>query len=245
MTGSLPRYIRIQHTLENAILSGKMRPGRRVPPEHELVKRYRCSRMTVNKALSALAASGLIVRKRRSGSFVSSPIREGSVVEIHDIEAEVRSAGKNYRFVLISRGERSATKEDARRLAISSGTRVLALKCLHFANGDPLVMEDRLINLDAVPAARLIDFASTSPGGWLLAAVPWSQAEHHIRAVNADLKTARTLRINKASACLIIERRTWQADENLTHVVLTFPGERHQLVARFNPSSSSAMRTSD
>src|ERR1700744_6004734 len=60
------RYAEIQRALETAIFSGDLPPGARVPSEQQLLKRYRCSRMTVNKALSALAASGLIVRRRRT-----------------------------------------------------------------------------------------------------------------------------------------------------------------------------------
>ena len=50
------RYAEIQRALEAAIFSGDWPPGARVPSEQELLKRYACSRMTVNKALSALAA---------------------------------------------------------------------------------------------------------------------------------------------------------------------------------------------
>ena len=72
----LPRYAEIRRALEEAIMSGAWRPGRRVPSEHALMEQFGCSRMTVNKALSALAEAGLILRKRRSGSFVASPASE-------------------------------------------------------------------------------------------------------------------------------------------------------------------------
>src|SRR5205085_6106152 len=97
----LPRYAEIRRELETAILSGRWRPGHRVPSEHELVIRHGCSRMTVNKALSALASAGLIVRRRRSGSFVATPVAEESILEIHDIEAEATRDGKAYRFELV------------------------------------------------------------------------------------------------------------------------------------------------
>ncbi|MET3238677.1 DNA-binding FadR family transcriptional regulator [Bradyrhizobium japonicum] len=59
-------YKRIRADIENRILTGEWPPGHRIPFEHELVARYGCSRMTVNKALSELAQADLIERRRRA-----------------------------------------------------------------------------------------------------------------------------------------------------------------------------------
>ena len=66
-----PLYQKIRDAIETKIMSGALRPGDRIPIEHELMAEYGCSRMTVNKALSSLAAAGLISRQRRRGSFVN------------------------------------------------------------------------------------------------------------------------------------------------------------------------------
>ncbi len=232
-----PRYAQIHQYLEHAIVSGAWPPGHRVPSERELVVQYACSRMTVHRALRALAAVGLITRRRRSGTFVAQPTSQKSILDIPDIEAEVRRAGRSYRFKLLSRSVRKATREDLRRLRIRRGATVLALKGVHFAEDLPLVLEDRVINLVAVPAARCVDFKDSPPGGWLLARIPWSGAEHHIRAVNASAADARALAIRPREACLVIERNTWHAAKSITHVILTYPGERQELVARFSPTS--------
>jgi GntR family transcriptional regulator, histidine utilization repressor len=234
---ALPRYVEIRRAVENAILSGAWPPGHRVPPEEELVARYRCSRMTVNRALSALAHAGLLVRRRRSGTFVAAPISQKSVLQIPDLAQEVAREGRRYRFVLRSRSERRATRHDAKRLLVAPGQPVLAVKCVHFADDVPLAIEDRLINLAAVPSARRADLTTVPPGSWLLAKVPWSEAEHVIRAVSASTGVAGALRIPAGAACLVVERRTKHAGETITQVVLSYPGDRHRLVARFNPST--------
>ena len=58
---------RILTELRENILRGDWRPGHRIPFEHQLMARYGCSRMTVNKALSELAQADLIERRRRAG----------------------------------------------------------------------------------------------------------------------------------------------------------------------------------
>src|SRR5690606_22641545 len=96
--------------------------------------------------------------------------------------------------------------------------------------------EERLINLAAVPDAASADFSVQPPGSWLLGQVPWSAAEHRIRAVSADRRAADALDLAAGTACLVIERRTWSSEAHITHVRLTYPGERHELVAQFSPS---------
>lgn len=233
----LPRYAEIRHELESAILSGRWLPGRRVPSEFELVARYGCARMTVNKALSELAAAGLIVRHRRAGSFVALPVREHSILEIHDIEAEARRDDKTYRFELMGRRLRKATHADAERLGVAPGTPLVALNSVHFIAGAPFATEDRLINLATVPAARGVDFAIKAPGSWLLEQIPWSRARHRISAINADARIARALRIARGAACLVVSRETWLQDAPITQVDLIHAGSGHHLVAHFSPAS--------
>lgn len=226
----------IRQELEERIRSGEWGPGHRVPSEHELMERYGCSRMTVNKALSALAVSGLIWRKRRSGSFVASPATEETVLEIHDIAAEIAASGRSYAYERGRRQIREASEEDAGRLQVKTGSPVLALQARHFADSEPHVVEQRLINLAAVPDAREESFADVPSGSWLLQRIPWTDAEHQIRAVSADRALALQLAVAPGAACLVVERRTWHGGVPVTHVRLTYPGERHQLVGRFSPA---------
>ena len=81
---------RIRADIEKRILKGAWRPGHRIPFEHELMEQYGCARMTVNKAISSLVATGLIVRRRRVGSFVAEPRAHSAVLEIPDIRRAAR-----------------------------------------------------------------------------------------------------------------------------------------------------------
>ena len=225
---------RIRADISERILSGDWPQGYRIPFEHELMALYGCARMTVNKALSPLAESGLIVRRRRAGSFVSRPRIHSAVLDIPDIQAEIKQRGDAYDYKLLSRKIRTTTKRDD-KLEIGGRGLVLALRCLHYADGRPFAHEERLINLTAVPKAEHIDFATTPPGTWLLGFVPWTQAEHRISAVNVEPATAKLLGIDSAAACLSLERRTWRGDDRITQVQLIFPGEAYDLIARFSP----------
>src|SRR5699024_10526953 len=98
-------------------------------------------------------------------------------------------------------------------------------------------LEDRLINLAAVPEADKVDFEAGAVGPWLVARVPWVAAEHRIYAAAADSDTATRLGTASGSACLIVECRTWNGDGPITNVRFTYPGDRHSLIAYFTPAS--------
>ena len=227
---------RIRNDIESKILSGKWAPGHRIPKEYELTEQYSCSRMTVNKALSALAAAGLIERRRRAGSFVAPSYVQAAVLEVRDVKSEITALGEDYGYEHIARQLRRATRADRAKLNIRANCDVLALQGRHLASGRPFTLEDRVLNLAAVPEAAAEDFSKKPPGTWLLEQIPWTEAEHHISAINADLRTAELLEIPIRTACLVIERKTWRSGQSVTFVRLTFPGALYHLFARFMPA---------
>lgn len=225
---------RIRGEIEEKILSGEWGPGHRIPFEHELTEQYRCSRMTVNKAMAALAEAGLIERRRRAGTFVARPRMHSAVLDIPDLRSEIESRGAIYRFDLVARARRGPI--GPREVELADERELLALTGLHLSGSRPFALEERIISLRAAPQAGDVDFTEVSPGAWLLEHIPWTEAENRISAIAADLPTARLLATPHGTACLTVERRTWQGGRGVTWVRQTFPGENYDLVARFGPS---------
>jgi len=231
-----PLHQRIRTDIEAKILSGEWGPGYRIPFEHELTEQYGCSRMTVSKAISALAEAGLVTRRRRAGSFVARPKVHSAVLDIPDLRSEIEGRGEAYAFKLVACTPRAPKAKNAEEIELGGGGDLLALRGVHFANGRPFAVEDRLISLAAAPQARNVDFAADPPGAWLLEHIPWTEAENRISALAADAEAAHLLAIPIGTACLAVERRTWRAGEGVTKVRQLFPGEAYDLVARFGPS---------
>ncbi|MDQ0092227.1 GntR family transcriptional regulator [Paeniglutamicibacter psychrophenolicus] len=61
----------VQRDLRQRIEQGEFAPGARIPSESALVPHYGVSRMTVRRAIEALATDGLLFSRRGSGSFVT------------------------------------------------------------------------------------------------------------------------------------------------------------------------------
>jgi len=223
--------------IERKIVSGEWPVGYRMPFEVDLARLYGVSRMTVNKVLTQLARAGLIERVKKGGTFVSQPHTQSAVLEINDIRREVEQLNLPYAFKLLKAERRRATRLDRLLLDVAVKTPLLDVVCIHKAAGKPFCLEQRLINLATVPDAASADFENVPPSQWLLSQVPWTSAEHRIHAASAAGKTAEALEMAEGTACLVIERRTWSGPGSVTHVRLTYPGDRHTLVATFTPAS--------
>lgn len=221
---------RIRTEIEARIQSGELRPGDRIPFEHELVTAYRCSRATVSKALGALAKAGLIERRRKAGSFVAHPQVHSAVLDVPDLAQ-----------IIATRGEIYAWKRTLRREAVASDgdfpAPALLIEGVHFGGGEPFALERRLIALSTVPDAAEESFLEEAPGTWLLGHIPWTSARHRIKALEAAPPEARALGVRSRAACLELNRTTWRAREIVTHVRQLFRGDRFDLVAEFRPGS--------
>jgi GntR family transcriptional regulator, histidine utilization repressor len=232
-----PLHQRIRSEIEARIRSGEWAPGHRAPTEAELMETYGCSRMTVSKAMTALVEAGLIVRRKRAGSFVARPRVHAPVLNIPDIQSAIVARGEAYAFRLLARRVRAADRDAPEEVELAAGGKLLELEGVHDAGGRPFALERRLVSLKAAPAIAAADFAHAPPGAWLLEHVAWTEAESRISAINADPADARLLALDAGAACLVVDRRTWREGQHVTRVRQVFPGEAYDLVARFGPGA--------
>src|SRR6266540_7551683 len=65
-----PLYLQIADELRDQILNEALRPGARLPSEHDLMEQYGAARQTVRKAIAELKSEGLLDSERGRGVFV-------------------------------------------------------------------------------------------------------------------------------------------------------------------------------
>lgn len=235
LDGSGPIWLQIRRALSQPILNGDWPPGTRIPAELDLRDHFQTSRMTVNKAIQSLASEGLLQRRRKVGTVVSERAQERPVFEIWNTADMVARSGAAYGYRLL---ECEFVKDDQEKRAllnVTRSTQLLWLRCVHLSAGRPIQMEERLVNVDAAPGITCHPLEQVAPGPWLLAHVPWTEAEHTISAREAGELEAAALDVRVGSACLVVERRTWNGDVPVTLARLWHPGAEHRLVGRFEP----------
>ncbi len=224
---------RIRSEIEAQILSGAVQPGDRIPSELELMVVYGCSRMTVNKALSALGSAGLVHRRKRAGTVVAEPPSELMVLDVPDLPTEIARRAMAYRYRPVERRVRAPHRHDVEEQRLAGGGELLDVRGVHLADGLPFAYEERLVSIAAVPEILGADLTIEPPGSWLLRHIPWTEAENRIGAIGASTVAAQLLGIALGAACLRIERRTWRGTDHITYVKQQFIAGQYELVARF------------
>src|SRR5215211_1109115 len=73
-----PLYLQIRSLLMESLDAGEWKPGEAIPSELELAGRYRVSQGTVRKAIDAMAADNIVVRRQGKGTFVATHTEERS-----------------------------------------------------------------------------------------------------------------------------------------------------------------------
>ncbi len=132
-----PLYARVKSLITRRIASGEWKPGSLIPNEFQLAAAFNVSQGTVRKALIAIEAERLIVRRQGLGTYVARHTRERSlfhffrIVDLKDRKFEPWSEALALKTI-------SATRKLAQQLEIEPGT--------------PLTYITRMRTLDAVPA---------------------------------------------------------------------------------------------
>ncbi|MFB9279287.1 GntR family transcriptional regulator [Cohnella cellulosilytica] len=81
---SIPLYKQIANHLREQIMSGKLRPGDRVPSEKEIASYFNVSQITSKQALALMSDENLVIRLKGKGTFVAG--RNGTDI-LHSIHS--------------------------------------------------------------------------------------------------------------------------------------------------------------
>lgn len=222
-------YEEIRDELLRRINEQEWPVGTEMPDELQLAQEFGAARGTVRRALAALAEQGLIERRKRAGTRVIGRRGHASRLTIAIVREEIEARGCRYGYHLIE-----SRRASAGSASFPQGTRLWQVTSLHLADGQPFQLEDRLINLDALPEAASADFASRSPNEWLIERVPYTAVKTRLFAAAAGATAGAALKLEPTAPVFCIERRTFRDDVPLTRVLMTHPAELYEITTESN-----------
>lgn len=196
--------------------------GSLLPTEIELAAEFGCARATVNRALRELADQGIVTRKRKGGTrVVTTPVKQAKL-PITVVRKTIEEMNAQYRYALVSRTVIDCPAWLQAKLGLPEAAKIVHLTCMHQADNRPFQFEERWINVDAVPHVTNEDFLTTGPNEWLLAEVPFSNAEIAFSAVPATGPLQEFLSVPTGTPLFQLERTTWFQNKPVTFVRMTF-----------------------
>jgi GntR family histidine utilization transcriptional repressor len=212
--------------------SGEWQAGERIPSEADLCALFDASRMTVNRAVRELTEIGVLRRHQGRGTYVADPVATAPLFEIRSVKDEIKQRGQRHGCRVLCAKRVAMTESDVRRTGLEPGDQYF-LKAVHFADGEPLQIEERYVSMTAAPGFIFQDFGAVTASEYLLQHVPYTDVIHTVQAIAACDEAGALLGLPIAAPCLRLTRKTLFDDRVITHVELTHPGTKFSLSGRF------------
>ena len=209
----LPLYFQLRTALLEQIENGTLKPGDTLPPERELIDRYRVSRITIRQAVNSLTADGLLYRQRGLGTFVRSDRIEQELSTLTGFSEEMMARGLNPGAKVISAEMVDPDAAVASKLRLRPDQKAFRMVRLRLADGEPMALDithcppdlgEKLLADDLQGA--LYTLLEEKYG------VELDQGDQAIQATLADEFLAAHLGIKKGMPILQMERVVYSMD---------------------------------
>ena len=202
----------IEDWLADAIATGRLTPGDRLPTEQDLAAWLGVSRMTLRHALAELAQRGLVIRAvgRTGGTFVAEPKVEQDLTVLAGFSEQLRRHGLVAGARVLAASEIKASPAASAALDIGVGAPVYEVRRLRLAGGQPILIEHSLF-----PAERCPDLLSSRLDGSLyeLLEEKYGQRPHRakesLEPVCAGVREAEALGVAEGAPLMLVERTAY------------------------------------
>lgn len=227
----IPLYYQIKTRLLEAIESGQLSPGDRVPSERELTEQFSVSRMTARQALRELETQGYLYRIQGKGTFVATPKLDQPLAALTSFTEDMRRRGLQPGANVLSVGEVPAGRKAARALGISETETVFRLERLRLAGGDPMALEVSHIPVGLAPGLGAAYFEDQSLYRILreTCGLVLARATQSLEAVPASAHEAEILRVHEGTPLLLLERVSFDSKDRAVEFVRSlYRGDRYR-----------------
>lgn len=229
----VPLYQQVKTALRRAVQSGMWAPGEAIPPERELVERFKVSRITVRQALADLVAEGLLFRQHGRGTFVAARRPEPIAETLTDLTGhleELRLRGLDPEIHVLSLERRLMPPEVVRALERERDAEGWYLFRLVRVEGQPLMLTEVFLPGDLQIPMRLEDVQreGLAPllSGW---GHPPVRGLQRIAACGATPEQADLLGVLEGDALLRVTRVMFDSgDKPLTWLRTHYRADRYE-----------------
>jgi GntR family transcriptional regulator len=236
----VPFYQQLKHILRQDIAARGLRPGDRLPGDHELCQEYGVSRPVVRQALSELQYEGVLQRVKGRGTFVVPQRTSQRLVQtltgLHDdVAAMGRSLRSEVRLLTVT----GADPDVAARLAVEPGTAVVAIERLRFVDEEPWVYTAGHVPADLAPDLVHQDLREQSLYALLERRYGLRLLRSHrwVEAHSAVATMARDLQIPKNAPVLKLTSVTYGVDDRPVETFVAYHrGDRSRFEVIVEPT---------
>ena len=208
-----PLYAQVKALMMQRLIAGQWRPGEVLPSEFQLADMFGVSQGTVRKALDALAADNVLVRRQGRGTFVAEHDDHRALFHFfHLVGPDGERRLPESRLISVRKGQ--ANRLEADRLSLGRGAPVIRIRRLRRLDGRPAIAETitvpqslfpDLADIREVPNT-LYDLYERRYG------ITIARAVERLAAIAADDRDAELLDVRPGAPLLEIDRTALALD---------------------------------
>ena len=153
----MEKYKIIETGIINAIQTGKIKPGEKLPGEVELCEKYNVSRVTVRKAILNLASAGKVYRRAGDGTYVSEKPYVNTTGQARSFSEDMIQNGKKPGSVLLNFKISKAKKNEfiAEKLRLKENESFYEIERLRTGDGIPIAISYTYIPFKMMPQINI------------------------------------------------------------------------------------------
>ncbi len=227
------RYAIVARALAEEIRDGEFGDAAHLPSERALVERFGVSRVTVRRALRALAADGLVMSVAGRGWLVRGGGFEEPQNELLSFTDIARDRGLRASSRVVVARLRETSLDESDRLAVAPGAMAVELERVRQLDGVPVAIDRSLVPAARAPGLLERDWAVASLYVALEeAGSPPARADYVLQAGASDAREAALLELPLDAPVLRAEQLTYDQGGRPIHLCrMTYRGDRYRFRA--------------
>ena len=234
----VPLYSQLKESIKTAIQNGVLKPGDKLPTEHEICNHFNLSRTVTRQAFYELMSEGYIIRYKSRGTFVNQQSKQNVFFkEIMSFNDEMKMYGFEPKTKLISIEKFICNDYIAKKSEFDVGDELIRVQRLRYRNDDPIVFVDGYYRACDIQGIEKYDLEKESMF-YILEKHYGIKVMHTKKSFMARIvedKYAEYLSIKKKSAVQYVESKEYdQQDRFVAFDISIFVGEKNIFEAEIN-----------
>ncbi len=221
-------YRKLALDLEQAIRSGRLKAGERLPAELTMVAEYGLSRTTVRQAIKELEKQSLVHRRRGSGTFVSPNPGRAWATRSSFMDF-VKDHGERIRREVLECRWESASDALSAELGLEYGAEVMFFRRLDWLDSVPMAVDEGWVVIPYANNLSRSDLAEFDfMGVWARRqSSPIRRTAMELRADAADKQLAAFLEVKVGSPVFVEDADYYTAEGAACRMVTVYRHDQY------------------
>jgi GntR family transcriptional regulator len=211
-SSSQPLYRQLAQRIEDAIRSGRLKPGDRVDSESVLSDRFAVSRITVRLAIDDLVRRQIVVRKQGKGTFVTPQTVRHDLRQLHGLLGSLFSQAETASARLLRYELAQAPRDVTDALGLRPDQQAFCVDRLYLVDGRPVALAQGWLVPEVAALPRATAELISTEDMMRAAGIRIASSQVSIRAEAAGATAGRLLSLSPRAPALVLRRKTLGTD---------------------------------